>query len=81
MKEFIFKKENFIGLLIGLALIVIGFLLMSGGGSEDPKVFNPDIFGFRRISLAPTLVLLGFATQVVAIRYQKKKKDEDKPSK
>ena len=81
MKEFIFKKENFIGLLIGLALIVIGFLLMSGGGSEDPKVFNPDIFGFRRISLAPTLVLLGFAIQVVAILYQKKKKDEDKPSK
>ena len=81
MKEFIFKKENFIGLLIGLALIVIGFLLMSGGGSEDPKVFNPDIFGFRRISLAPTLVLLDFATQVVAILYQKKKKDEDKPSK
>ena len=81
MKEFIFKKENFIGLLIGLALIVIGFLLMSGGGSEDPKVFNPDIFGFRRISLAPTLVVLGFAKQVVAIQDHKKKKDEDKPSK
>ena len=60
---------------LGLALIAIGFITMSGGGSDDPKVFNPDIFSFRRISLAPALVLLGFATEVIAILYNDKPKE------
>jgi hypothetical protein len=65
--EFIFGKKNYKFMLIGLACIVIGFILMSGGGSDDPNVFDPSIFSWRRIRLAPTLVLIGFGFQVYAI--------------
>ncbi len=65
--EFIFGKKNYKWLFIGLAFIVIGFILMAGGGSEDPNVFDPSIFSKRRIRLAPTLVLIGFGIQVYAI--------------
>ncbi len=66
-QEFIFQKRNYLFMFIGLALIAVGFILMSGGGSDDPNVFNPDIYNFRRIRLAPTLVLLGLAIEVYAI--------------
>ncbi|WP_420320575.1 DUF3098 domain-containing protein [Flagellimonas sp.] len=66
-KQFLFQKKNYIFLFIGLAFIVLGFILMSGGGSDDPNVFNPDIYNFRRIRLAPTLVLIGLGIQVYAI--------------
>ena len=72
--SFAFTKINFYIMLIGLAFLIIGFILMIGGGSEDPNVFNPKIFSFQRITLAPILVLIGFAIQVVAILYKKKKK-------
>ncbi|MDO4879772.1 MAG: DUF3098 domain-containing protein [Capnocytophaga sp.] len=64
---FIFKKKNFIFMFIGFGLIALGFILMSGGGSDNPNVFNPEIFNFQRISLAPTLVLLGFGVEIYAI--------------
>ena len=63
-------------MLLGLGIIALGFLALSGGGSDDPKVFHPDIFSFRRISLAPALVLLGFAVEVWAILYTDKKEKE-----
>lgn len=66
-RGFIFQKKNYIFLFIGLAFIALGFILMSGGGSDDPNVFNPDIYNFRRIRLAPTLVLIGLGIQVYAI--------------
>ena len=72
--EFIFKKKNFIFMFIGFGLIALGFLLMSGGGSDDPNVFNPEIFNFQRISLAPMLVLLGFGVEIYAILLTDKKK-------
>ena len=65
--EFVFGKKNYKFMFIGLACIALGFILMSGGGSDDPTVFNPEIFNFRRIRLAPTLVLIGFAIQIYAI--------------
>lgn len=65
--EFVFQRKNYIFLFIGLAFIALGFILMSGGGSDDPNVFNPDIYNFRRIRLAPTLVLIGLGIQVYAI--------------
>lgn len=65
--EFIFGKKNYKFMLIGLACIAIGFILMSGGGSDDPNVWNPEVFSWRRIRLAPTLVLIGFGFQVYAI--------------
>ena len=66
-KEFIFSKKNYRLMIIGLGVIVLGFILMIGGGSKDPDVFNPDIFNFRRIRLAPALVLIGFGIEVFAI--------------
>lgn len=65
--DFLFEKENYKILLIGIAVIAIGFILMSGGGSDDPKVFNEDVFSFRRIRLAPTLVLIGFGITIYSI--------------
>ncbi|WP_299105842.1 DUF3098 domain-containing protein [uncultured Winogradskyella sp.] len=65
--EFIFGKKNYKFLFIGLAFIVIGFILMSGGGSDNPNVFDESIYSWRRIRLAPTLVLIGFGIQVYAI--------------
>jgi hypothetical protein len=54
-------------MILGLIIIAVGFILMSGGGSEDPNIFSPDIYNFRRIRLAPTLVLLGLGIQIYAI--------------
>ncbi|MCH7524904.1 MAG: DUF3098 domain-containing protein [Bacteroidetes bacterium] len=65
--NFIFGKKNYKWMFIGLGFIVLGFILMSGGGSDDPNVFNPEIFNIRRIRLAPTLVLIGFGIQIYAI--------------
>ncbi|HKX87379.1 MAG TPA: DUF3098 domain-containing protein [Flavobacterium sp.] len=65
--EFLFDKVNYKFLLIGIAVIAVGFILMTGGGSDDPKVFNPDIFNFRRIRLAPTMVLIGFGITIYSI--------------
>lgn len=66
-QEFIFQKKNYLFMFIGLACITLGFILMSGGGTDDPNVFNPEIFNFRRIRLAPTLVLIGLGIEVYAI--------------
>lgn len=65
--DFLFEKGNYKILLIGIAVITIGFILMSGGGSDDPKVFNEDVFSFRRIRLAPTVVLIGFGITIYSI--------------
>jgi hypothetical protein len=74
--EFIFQKKNYIFLFIGLGLIALGFILMSGGGSDDPNVFNPEIYSFRRIRLAPTLILIGLGIQIYAILLNPHKKKE-----
>lgn len=71
--EFLFGKENNKFLLIGLAVIALGFILMSGGANEDPNVFNEDVFNFRRIRLAPTVVLLGFGITIYSILVKSKK--------
>ncbi len=73
-QEFIFQKKNYMFMFIGIAFIVLGFILMSGGGSDDPNVFNDDIFNFRRIRLAPTLVLIGLGIEVYAILLNPHKK-------
>ena len=69
-----FGRDNYLWVLIGIAFILIGFLLMIGGGSNDPDVFNEAIFSFRRITLAPILVLIGFGVEIYAI--MKKPKGE-----
>jgi len=65
--HFLFEKVNYKILLIGIAVIALGFILMSGGGSDNPNVFSEDIFSFRRIRLAPTVVLIGFGITIYAI--------------
>lgn len=65
---FALGKENYILLVIGFAIIVLGFILMVGGKSEDPTVFKEEeIFSFRRITLAPMIVLAGFIFEIWAI--------------
>lgn len=66
-KNFAFSSANYKWLGLGLALLVLGYLLMSGGGSDDPDVFSYDIFNFRRITLAPYIVLAGYGTILFAI--------------
>ncbi len=73
--QFALSKENYLLLAIGFAIILIGFFLMMGGRSEDPNVFNQEIYSFRRITLAPIVVLFGFIFEIYAIM---KKPKEDK---
>ena len=72
--EFIFGKKNYQWMLIGLVVIALGFILMSGGGSDDPNVFNPEIYHWRRIRLAPAIILIGFGIEVYAILLNPNKK-------
>lgn len=62
-----FTKTNYIYLMAGFVLIVIGFFLMSGGGSDDPNVFSDAIFSTRRLSVAPVVILSGYGTILYAI--------------
>ncbi len=73
---FALGKQNYYLLAIGFVIIIIGFLLMIGGGTEDPNVFNADeLFSFRRITLAPLVILFGFVFEIYAI--MKKPKDTE----
>jgi hypothetical protein len=71
--DFAFAKENYRLMLIGLALMALGFILMIGGGSKDPNDFSPAIFDFQRLTLAPILILAGYVVEIFAI--MKKPKD------
>ena len=66
-RKMVFGKKNYQLMLLGLIFITLGFLLMSGGGSEDPNIFNDEIYNFRRIRVAPILVVFGFIIEVYAI--------------
>jgi len=72
-KEFLFDKTNYKYVMIGIFFIVVGFILMYGGGSDDPNVFSDEIYSFRRIRVAPALILIGFGIQVYAILKSPKK--------
>jgi uncharacterized membrane protein len=72
-----FSKQNYLILLAGFVLVVLGYLLMVGGGSEDPNKFNPAIFDAQRITVAPIVCLLGFVTVIVAIMWRPKTNSSD----
>lgn len=73
---FAFGRENYRILIIGVIIIAIGYMLMVGGGTDDPNEFNADeIFSFRRITLSPIVILVGFVTVLLAI--MKKSKDHE----
>lgn len=71
-ENFVFSRLNYQLLIAGLVVIFIGFLLMAGGASNDPNKFNPEIFSFRRVTLGPIIVLIGFVLEGVAIMYRPK---------
>ena len=68
-----FGKQNYIIVLIGIALLILGFILMLGGGSNDPDVFNEKMFDFRHITLSTILILAGFVVEIIAIFWKGKK--------
>ena len=74
-KEFAFDRMNYILLAISMAIVIIGFLLMSGSGSTD-TAYNPDIFSARRIKVAPVLCLIGFVSMIYAVVRHPKDKEE-----
>ena len=73
-KQFLFDKKRYIILILSLIIIGIGFILMSGGNSDSPDIFNNEIFNFRRIKLAPLVIIFGFTISMFAILYR----DNDK---
>ncbi len=76
MRNFAFDKTNYILLAIGMAIIIVGFILMSGSGSDE-GVFNEDIFSVRRIKLAPVVCFFGFMFMTVGIMHKPKDKKEE----
>jgi hypothetical protein len=69
----LFGKENFKWMLIGVAVLFLGFILMAGGGSDNPNVFNADeVYSTRRITIAPIIILIGLAIEIYAIFRQPK---------
>lgn len=71
-KQFLFSKKRYQFLFLSILIIGVGFLLMSGGGSNNPDVFNNEIYSFRRIRLAPLVVILGFIMCIISILYRDK---------
>lgn len=67
-----FGIVNYILMAAGILLLAIGYMLLSGGGSDDPNVFNPAMFDARRLYVAPILIVLGFVVEIVAIMFKKK---------
>ena len=76
-ESFVFSRLNYQLLIAGLAVIGIGFLLMAGGGSDDPTKFDPGMFSFRRVTFGPVIVLIGFVMEGVAIMYRPKSGKDD----
>lgn len=70
MKNFAFTKINYVLIAVSVALIIIGFALMAG--SSTSTEFNPDVFSFRRITLAPIVCMVGFFGMIIAIMYKKR---------
>ncbi len=73
-RDFAFGKENFILIAVAIVCIVLGFLLMSGGGSGDSS-FDPEIFSARRIVVAPIVTVIGFVVMILGILRNRKDKE------
>ncbi|MBR1549996.1 MAG: DUF3098 domain-containing protein [Bacteroidales bacterium] len=71
--QFAFGRINYILMIAGLVVLALGYILLSGGGSDDPNTFNPAMFDTRRLVVAPILIVLGFVVEIVAIMYKGKK--------
>jgi hypothetical protein len=73
--QFAFGRQNYILVIVGLFVMGIGFLLMIGGGSEDPNEFSESLFDFQRLTLAPILILAGYIIEIFAILKRPKSKE------
>ncbi len=73
-EKFALSARDYVLIAVGFAVVILGFMLMSGSGSQDPKVFDDSIFNFRRITLAPFVVIAGFALVFYAIIRKPRKK-------
>ncbi|MBQ0016149.1 MAG: DUF3098 domain-containing protein [Bacteroidales bacterium] len=69
-------KINYILMVIGLVVLFVGYILLSGGGSDDPNSFNPAMFDAQRLYVAPIMIMIGFVIEIVAIMYRSKKHDD-----
>jgi membrane-bound ClpP family serine protease len=76
-KNLAFDRINYILLVVGMVIVVIGFILMSGAGSTE-SAYNPDIFSTRRIKVAPVVCLIGFVSMIYAVMHKPKDKEETK---
>jgi hypothetical protein len=74
---FAIPKRNVLYIIAGFVVMLLGYFLMSGGGSDDPNVFNEEMFSFRRIVLAPVVIIIGMIMEIWAIMYVGKQKKED----
>ncbi len=72
--DFVFGKKNYIVMIAGIVSVIIGFFLLSGGGSTDPNVFNPEIFDAQRLIVAPLFMFGGFVLEIFAIMIKSKDK-------
>ena len=72
-KQPLFRKANYILVGIGVLFLVLGYILLSGGGSDAPEIFNPEIYNTRRLVVAPILMLIGLIIPIAAIMYRPKK--------
>ena len=75
--DFAFGITNYILLAVGIVLLIIGYLLLSGGGSDDPNVFNEAMFNSRRMVVAPLLIVAGLVVEICAIMFRPKSKKEE----
>lgn len=76
LNEFAFTRKNYKLLIIGFAVVVLGFILMAGGGTDDPNVFPEEqLFSFRRITLAPLVCLAGYVIVMIAIMKKPKREE------
>ena len=73
--SFVFGKLNYILLGVGLIVLALGYILLTGGGSDDPNVFNPEMFNVRRMYIAPIMIMAGFIINIVAIMIKPKDKE------
>lgn len=65
--NFVFGKSNYILMIAGIVILALGYILLTGGGSDDPNVFNEAMFDNRRMFVAPVLICVGFAVEILAI--------------
>ena len=72
-KKFLLNRSNYKILIFSIVMIFFGYILMTGGKSEDPNEFNPEIFNFQRIRLAPTVIIFGFILVIYSILHNGKK--------